>query len=106
MSIKARIAELERKLNLQRSTSLEIVLIEGALPREPSFAEAGGHTFARDLQHESLEGFVSRCATEARGFEETLLVVGGLGGPMPDTLEEFLATLHFDEVPPEETQMR
>jgi hypothetical protein len=77
----------------------QAVLIEGALPREPGHAEAGAHTWTREPD-ESLEGFVKRCVAEARALGERLLVIGGLAGPMPETLEEFLAGLHFDEVPP------
>jgi len=98
-----RLRAVERRLNSEGDGTrppLKIVLIEGALPREPCHAEAGAHTWTRELPNETLEGFVERCAAEAREFGERLLVVGGLAGPMPETLEEFLATLHFDDVPP------
>lgn len=96
---KRRLAAVERQLNGKHGSHIRIVLITGALPREPCHAEAGAHTWTRE-PHESLEGFVERCAAEARKFGEHHVVIGGLAGPLPETLEEFMASLHFDDVPP------
>jgi len=98
-----RLRAIEARLNAERPPDrppLTIVTIEGGLPREIFHAVAGGHTWTRDLPHETLEVFVERCAIEAHDLGEHLLTIGGLGGPMPEKLEDFLATLHFDDVPP------
>jgi hypothetical protein len=103
MSIRSRLEALEKAMNARYQSGLHVTLIEGGLPYKdgPRCAQAGGHTWEREPQ-ETLEQFIERCHIEAHGFGETLLVVGGFTGPIPEKLEDFLDQLHFDEVPPEE----
>jgi hypothetical protein len=105
MSLKKRLAALERRLNMTHS--LQVLIIEGGLPPgEPLWAVAGPHEWLRQ-EGEDLEAFANRVAQAARDLKEQLLVLGGLpsnpaqGEIARAAYEAWLQSGH-DDVPPEE----
>jgi hypothetical protein len=102
-TIKRRIGAVEKRTRPKR-VGLQAIMIEGGLPGPIRWAEGGGQVWERAVD-ETFDAFENRVIAnvKAAGLKSVMIVGLPPLGVQLGSLEEFLSTFDFPEVPPEET---
>ena len=80
-AIRHRLDDAERRLKSERS--LQVIIVRGGLPGDPTFATVGAEQLDRATD-ESFSAFEARVVAAAIRAGQELLIIGGLpNGPFP-----------------------
>ena len=80
-AIKRRLDDAERRLKSERG--LQVVIVRGGLPGDPTFAAVGAEQLDRATD-ESFSAFEARVVAAAIRADQKLVIIGGLpNGPLP-----------------------